>query len=44
MELLASDKIDRRQLISHEFPLEKASEAYETQLNAEQAIKVLLKP
>jgi len=44
MELLASDKVDRRPLITHEFPLEQASEAYETQLRADEAVKVLLKP
>jgi 2-desacetyl-2-hydroxyethyl bacteriochlorophyllide A dehydrogenase len=44
MELLSSGRIDRRPLITHEFPLEKAHEAYETQLAAEAAVKVLLKP
>jgi 2-desacetyl-2-hydroxyethyl bacteriochlorophyllide A dehydrogenase len=44
LDLIGSGKIDRRPLISHEFPLEQASEAYETQLRAEEAIKVLIKP
>ena len=44
MELMRSGKIDRKPLITHEFPLERATEAYETQLKAEEAIKVLLKP
>lgn len=44
MDLMASGKVDRRPLISHTFPLEQASEAYETQLKAEEAIKVVLTP
>jgi len=44
LELIRSGKVDRKPLITHEFPLEKAKEAYETQLKAEEAIKVLLKP
>ncbi len=42
--LIASGEIDRKPLISHTFPLEQASEAYETQLMAEEAIKVVLTP
>jgi len=44
LDLMRSGKVDRKQLISHEFPLDQAREAYETQLNAEEAIKVLIKP
>lgn len=44
MDLVASGAVDRKPLISHEFPLEKASDAYETQLMAEEAVKVLIKP
>ncbi len=44
MELIQSGKVDRKPLITHEFPLEKASDAYETQLRTEEAIKVVLKP
>lgn len=44
LELMGSGKVDRRQLITHEFPLDQAREAYETQLKAEEAIKVLIKP
>ena len=42
--LIASGEIDRKPLISHTFSLEQASEAYETQLMAEEAIKVVLTP
>jgi len=44
LELMRSGKVDRKQLITHEFPLDRAREAYETQLKAEEAIKVLIKP
>lgn len=44
LELMATAKVDRKPLISHQFPLESASEAYETQLRAEEAVKVLIKP
>ncbi len=44
MELMRSGKVDRKPLISHTFSLEQASEAYETQLNADDSVKVLIKP
>ncbi len=44
MGLIRSGKVDRKPLTTHSFPLEKASEAYETQLKADEAIKVLLTP
>jgi 2-desacetyl-2-hydroxyethyl bacteriochlorophyllide A dehydrogenase len=43
-ELIDSGKIDRRPLISHRFGLNDASDAYETQLQAEAAIKVMITP
>jgi 2-desacetyl-2-hydroxyethyl bacteriochlorophyllide A dehydrogenase len=42
--LIRSGEIDRKPLISHTFPLEDAGKAYETQLHAEEAIKVVLTP
>lgn len=44
IEMIASGKVDRKPLITHEFPLDKATEAFEAQLNYEEAIKILLKP
>jgi threonine dehydrogenase-like Zn-dependent dehydrogenase len=44
LELIRSGKIDRKPLITHEFPLDRAKDAYETQLKAEESIKVLIKP
>jgi 2-desacetyl-2-hydroxyethyl bacteriochlorophyllide A dehydrogenase len=42
--LIGSGKIDRKPLVSHTFSLEDASEAYETQLREEEAVKVVLTP
>ena len=43
-KMIASGEIDRMPLVSHTFPLEDASKAYETQLMAEEAIKVVFTP
>ena len=43
-ELMKSGKVNRKPLITHTFPLEKAKQAYETQLNAREAIKVVITP
>jgi len=44
IEYLQSGKVNTKPLISHEFPLDKAKEAFETQLKADESIKVLIKP
>jgi threonine dehydrogenase-like Zn-dependent dehydrogenase len=44
LELIASGRVDRKPLITHQFSIEQAREAYETQLRAEEAVKVLIKP
>jgi len=44
LELIASGKIDRKPLISHRFPVDQAKEAYETQLTAAEAVKVMIIP
>ncbi len=44
LDLIASARIDRKPLISHEFPLERAAEAYATQDSADTAVKVMLIP
>ena len=43
-ELISAGKIDRMPLVSHQFPLEQASNAYETQLLADEAVKVVFTP
>lgn len=43
-QLICSGKIDRKPLISHRFPLEQAKEAYDTQFQAKEAIKVMITP
>jgi len=42
--LMTARKLDRRPLVSHEFPIERAKEAYETALLADESLKVLIKP
>jgi 2-desacetyl-2-hydroxyethyl bacteriochlorophyllide A dehydrogenase len=44
MDMIGSGKIDRKVLITHQFPLDRAKEAYETQLKTDEAVKILLKP
>jgi len=44
VDLLQSGKVNTKPLITHEFPLDKIKEAFETQLADEDAIKVLVKP
>jgi len=44
LELIRSKAVDRMKLITHEFPLEQAREAFETQCNVDESVKVLIKP
>ena len=44
MELIKNKKVDRSQIISHEFSLDNAKEAFETQCNVDESVKVLIKP
>lgn len=44
MALIASGRVDTQPLITHEFPLDKVKEAFETQLKSDDAVKVLVKP
>jgi len=41
---MENGKIDRRVIISHEFPIDEAKEAFETQCRVDESIKVLIKP
>jgi len=43
LELLESGKINTKPLIAHQFPLNRISEAFETQIKAQDAIKVMVK-
>ncbi len=43
LELMASGKVDRKKLITHEFPIDRIVEAFETQGRG-QAIKVMIHP
>jgi L-iditol 2-dehydrogenase len=44
IRLILEDKIRLKPLISHEFPLEKAKEAFEVALQPNVSVKVLIKP
>ena len=44
MQLIGSGKIDRKPVISHQFPLEQAGDAFETAADTSEAIKVLIMP
>jgi len=44
LQLMSTHKVNRKPLITHTFPLAKAREAYETQMNTREAIKVVILP
>ena len=44
LELVRLGQVKTRDLITHEFSLNNVKEAFETQLNSDEAIKVLIKP
>ncbi len=44
LEMLASGRIKTKELITHRFPLEETPEAFEIQLRAEKAMKVMVQP
>ena len=44
MELMKSGQVDTLPLVTHQFPLDKIKEAFETQLTADDAVKVMVKP
>jgi threonine dehydrogenase-like Zn-dependent dehydrogenase len=44
IEFIRAKKIDRRSLISHEFSIDRCKEAFETQVNIDGSLKVLIKP
>ncbi len=43
-EMVGAQKIDRQQIVSHEFSLDDAEEAFETPAKADSVIKIVLKP
>jgi len=44
IELLASGAVDLSPLVSHRFPLSAIAEAFATQMDAQRAVKVLIRP
>ena len=43
LEYLASGKVNTKRLITHQFPLDQVQEAFETQIESKDAIKILIK-
>jgi len=44
IDLLQSGKVSTRSFITHRFPLDRAAEAFQVQLQSQDAIKVMIKP
>jgi threonine dehydrogenase-like Zn-dependent dehydrogenase len=44
IELISEGKVKTRPLITHTFPLEDINEAFQVQMDANESIKVLIKP
>ncbi len=44
IELLETKAVDREIIISHEFPLDQAKEAFDTQVSVETSVKVVINP
>ena len=44
IKLLENKQVDRSKIISHEFSVDKAKDAFETQCNTNESVKVLIKP
>jgi len=44
MEMIRSKAVDRKKLITHEFSLDQAKEAFEIQCKVNESVKVLIKP
>jgi threonine dehydrogenase-like Zn-dependent dehydrogenase len=44
IDLVKTGQVNLKPLISHEFPLAQAREAFETHLKADESVKILIKP
>lgn len=44
LELVHKHGVNRKAIVSHEFPLDQAKRAFETQVKTQEAVKVLVKP
>jgi len=44
LELMRDKKVDRMKLISHQFPIEEAKEAFDMQCRVDSSVKVIIKP
>ena len=44
LDMVSSGKVNTKKLITHQFPLDRIQEAFKAQMDAEKAIKVIVKP
>jgi threonine dehydrogenase-like Zn-dependent dehydrogenase len=44
IDLMKNRQVDRQALISHHFPLEETREAFEKQMQVDEAVKVMVSP
>lgn len=44
LELISSGKVDRKPLITHQYPLDQAKEAFEMQVNTAESFKAVINP
>ena len=44
LEMMETGKVDRRQIITHTFPLDQAKEAFDMQCDVDNSVKVIIKP
>ncbi|MBU2645195.1 zinc-binding dehydrogenase [bacterium] len=44
LDLMGSGKVDRRQIITHTFPLDQAREAFDMQCDVDSSVKVMIMP
>ena len=44
LEMMAQGRIDRRSLVTHEFPIEEADAAFEAQTRYAESVKVVIHP
>jgi 2-desacetyl-2-hydroxyethyl bacteriochlorophyllide A dehydrogenase len=44
LELIQAGKVNRKQIISHEYPLDQAGQAFDMQCDVDNSVKVIVKP
>jgi threonine dehydrogenase-like Zn-dependent dehydrogenase len=44
LELIGTGKVNRKQIITHTFPLDQAKQAFDMQCDVDNSVKVIIKP